>query len=140
MLARIDALRRIGGIDRRYRRCEDLEIQPRLFLEGKVGFVDLPVYCYRRHETNVSLVHPQISRVDKVLCYRKFLEEVPQLKPYQRLIRFRLRRHYLLLARHLAKSGGGAPDERELLRQAWGMAWQDPRLLWYLFRLKIKRD
>ena len=138
MMARTDVLRRLGGFDRRYYRCEDLDVQLLLFLEGKVGFVDTPVYCYRRHEANISRIHPQIARVDKVLCYRKFMAEVPKLAPYRKLIRYRLRRQYLLLARHLRLTGGGAPHERELVQGAWGMAWQDPRLLWHLVCLQLK--
>jgi alpha-1,3-rhamnosyltransferase len=140
MLARTAVLRRLGGIDRRYRRCEDLELQPRLFLEGKVGFVDLPVYCYRRHETNISAVNPQVARIDKVLCFRKFLEELPPMAPYRGLIRQRLRRHYLLLGRYLAQKGGGEGWEREIFRGGWEFWWQDPRLLWYLLRLGGSRQ
>jgi alpha-1,3-rhamnosyltransferase len=138
LLVRTEVLRRVGGFDRRYYRCEDLDIQLLLFLEGKVGFVDTPAYCYRRHETNISLTHPQIARVDKTLCYRKFMAEIPKLAPYRKLIRYRLRRQYLLLARHLRQAGGGAPHERELVQEAWGMAWQDPRLLWHLLWLQLQ--
>lgn len=137
LMVRTAIFRRIGGFDPRYTRCEDLDVQLLLFLEGKVSFADVPVYCYRRHETNVSGTNPGISRVDKVLCYRKYLEEVPSLAPYRKLIRYRLRRQYLLLARHLRMVGGGTASERDLIRGAWTMAWQDPRLLWNLLCLRL---
>ena len=135
MMVRRSVLQKIGGFDPRYRKVEDLEVQIRLFREGKVGFVDQVVYCYRWHESNTSRVDRQCARVDRVLCYKKLLEEVPEFAPYRRLLRYRLRRQYLLLARHLLERGGGSPDERQVVFQGWGLAWQDPRLLWNLLRL-----
>lgn len=137
MLVRCNTLQKIGGFDRRYRKVEDLEVQIRLFCEGKVGFFDQPVYCYRLHETNTSRVDRQCTRVDRVLCYKKLLEEVPEFAPYHRLLRYRLRRQYLLLARHLLDQGGGTPEERQVVFQGWGLAWQDPRLLVDLLRLRF---
>lgn len=137
MMVRTEVFRSIGGFDLRYRRCEDLDVQLLLFLQGKVGFVDSPVYCYREHAANTSRVNRQIARVDKVLCYLKYLDEVPLLNPYRSLIRYRLRRQYLLLARHLRQTGGGSAFERNLLANAWGMAWRDPRLLWNLLCLNL---
>lgn len=135
MLVRRKVLEKIGGFDPRYRKVEDLEVQIRLFREGKVGFVDKPVYCYRWHESNTSRVDRQCARVDRVLCFKKLLEEVPEFALYRRLLRYRLRRQYLLLARHLLDKGGGTADERQVVFQGWGLAWQDPRLLWNLLRL-----
>lgn len=140
MMARTETFRKIGGFDRRYLRCEDLDVQLLLFLAGKVGFVDEPVYCYRRHETNISGVQPQIARVDKVLCYEKYLKEIPELASYRRLIRYRLRRQYLLLARHLRDRGSCDLKERRIVAGGWKLAWQDPRLLWHLARLFWGRD
>lgn len=140
MMARTETFKQIGGFDRRYRRCEDLDVQLLLFLEGKIGFVDTPVYCYRRHEANISGVHPQIARLDKVLCYKKYLEEIPRLIPYRDLIRYRLRRQYLLLARYLLDRGGCDPQERLIVAGGWKFAWRDPRLLWYLGRLSRQRN
>ncbi len=139
MLVRRDVLRKIGGFDPRYRRVEDLEVQIRLFREGKVGFVDQPLYCYRWHESNTSRVDRQCARVDRVLCYKKLLEEVPEFAPYRKLLRYRLRRQYLLLARYLLEKGGGTTNERQVVFQGWGLAWQDPRLLVDLVRLKFFR-
>ena len=138
LMARTMVLRRIGGFDPRYRRCEDLDIQLLLFLQGQVGFVDEAVYCYRVHGANVSLANPDIARVDKVLCFNKYLYEVPELVPYRRLIRRMLRRHYLRLARCVRRSGGSAM-ERKLLSGAWPLAWQDPRLFGLLILLGIER-
>jgi len=132
MMARRAELVKLGGFDPRYRRCEDLEIQLRLFLAGPVRFVDHPVYCYRTHETNTSRINPHVARGDKVLCYRKYLEEIPELAPYRKLIRYRLRRQYLLLGRYLKKTGQGTPFENELFKGGWEFAWRDVRLLWHL--------
>ncbi|BCR05189.1 hypothetical protein DESUT3_22580 [Desulfuromonas versatilis] len=137
MMAKRDVFLRFGGFDSRYRYCEDLDVQLLLFLEGKVGFVDTPVYCYRLHGANISLTNPQLARADKVLCFRKYLEEVPRLAPYRKLIRHRLRRHYLALGRYLHNSGGGSERERELFQGGWEFAWQDVRLLWYLLWWKL---
>jgi len=137
MLVRRRILNKIGGFDPRYRKVEDLEVQIRLFREGKVGFVDQPVYCYRWHESNTSRVDRQCARVDRVLCYKKLLEEVPEFASYRKLLRYRLRRQYLLLARYLLDKGGGTLEEREVVFHGWGMAWQDPRLLVDLVRLKF---
>ena len=132
MMVRRQVLIKLGGFDPRYRRCEDLEIQLRLFLTGPVQFVDYPVYCYREHETNTSRVNPHVARGDKVLCYRKYLEEVPALAPYRKLIRHRLRRQYLLLGRYLRKTGQGTTFEKELFKGGWRFALQDVRLFWHL--------
>lgn len=137
MMARKSALLAIGGFDLRYRKVEDLEVQIRLFKEGRVGFVDVPVYCYRWHETNTSRLNRQCARIDRVLCYKKLLEEVPAFAPYRKLLRYRLRRQYLLLARFLLESGGGSPADRDVVFQGWSLAWQDPRLLLNLLHLKF---
>ncbi len=132
MMVRRDTFIKVGGFDQRYRFCEDLDIQLMTFLEGKVGYVDVPVYCYRRHEENQSLTFRQVARSDRVRCYRKYLLDVPQLAPYRKLTRYHLRRQYLLLARYLRQIGGGEPHDRELLEGAWEFAWKDIRLLWHL--------
>ena len=137
MLVRRNVLNKIGGFDTRYHKVEDLEVQIRLFREGKVGFVDHPVYCYRWHETNTSRINRQCARVDRVLCYKKLLEEVPEFASYRKLLRYRLRRQYLLLARFLLNKGGGTLEERKVVFQGWGVAWQDPRLFVDLVRLKF---
>lgn len=140
LMVRTEVFRRIGGFDPRYLRCEDLDVQLLLFLEGKVGFVDEAVYCYRRHDTNVSVANPDIARVDKVLCFRKYLNEIIKLRPYRPLIRRMLRRHYLRLARHMRRNGGGSELERKLLAESWPFAWRDPRLLCLLVFLGVKRQ
>jgi GT2 family glycosyltransferase len=132
MMARRSVLMSLGGFDPRYRRCEDLEIQLRLFLAGPVEFVEHSVYCYREHQSNTSRVNPYVARGDKVLCYRKYLEEIPELAPYRKQVRYRLRRQYLLLGRYLRKTGQGTPFEKELFKGGWEFAWQDVRLLWHL--------
>lgn len=139
LMARREAFRAIGGFDPRYIFCEDLDVQLLLFLQGPVGFVDVPVYCYRRHETNISLTNRQIARADKVLCFRKYLEEIPALEPYRKLIRKRLRRHYLALGRYLRSTDGATLREKEVFDGGWEFAWRDIRLLWHLLCWEIGR-
>ena len=136
MLGRVDAAKRVGGFDPRYRRVEDLELQLRLCLAGPVGFVDAVVYRYRRHETNISR-HPTIAQGDKVRLYEKLLYEVPELVPYRRQIKRRLCRAYLKLARSAAVGAVDAED-RNLARTAWPWVIREPRLLGHL--LKISRE
>lgn len=131
-MIRLDALRRIGGFDERYLRCEDLDLQLRLFLDGRVDFLNTSVYCYRKHQSNASRLNRQMARADKVLCYRKYLEEIAELKPYRKMIRRRLCRQYLRLGRYLKHSGGGTERERLIFQGGWEFAWRDVRLLWHL--------
>lgn len=124
-----------GGFDERsFHYYEDLEAPVRLCLAGKVGFLDAQVIYRREHESNTSKITLH-RRVEKILCYKKFLH-YPPLYPYRKLVKRRLRREYLKLARYLSCLKGDC-DSREIkiLEQAWPYSWQDPRLLWYLIKL-----
>ena len=129
---RTDILRKIGGFDPRYRCYEDLEMPVLLCLAGKVCFLDKPVLCRREHGANVSSTTAAI-RTDKILCYEKLLRH-PELGSYRTLIRYRLRRSYLALGRHLSGNGGGNPYERRILQNGWPYVWQDLRLLWHFLK------
>lgn len=128
------ALREMGGFDSEiFRYYEDLETPVRLCQKGRVGFLDDPVFFRRDHGANTSRVTHHI-RAEKVRCYEKFVND-PSLYPYRKLIRYRLRRHYLSLGRYL-RQGEGTEREKVLFRQAWPFVWRDPRLLWYLLRIR----
>jgi alpha-1,3-rhamnosyltransferase len=133
---RTEVLRTIGGFDPRYRCYEDLEMPVLLWLAGRVGFLDQPVLCRREHGANVSATTAAI-RTDKILCYEKLLQH-PGLASYRPLIRYRLRRSYLALGRHLSGNGGGHHYERAILRNGWDYAWQDMRLLWHMLKWSRK--
>ncbi|MEW6520288.1 MAG: glycosyltransferase [Thermodesulfobacteriota bacterium] len=138
MMARTEIFRNIGGFDRRYQYCEDLDPQLLLYLAGPIRFVDVPVYCLRQHQTNSSRTNPHVARADKVLLYRKYLEEVPQLAPYRKLIRQQLARQYLLLGRYLSKASNPSDLERKIFAGALKYCWRDIRLLWHLLFLRLR--
>ncbi len=133
-LVRRDSLLGIGGFDENtFRYYEDLDTSILLALQGRLGLVDSPVICRREHETNVSSSTSHV-RVEKVLCYRKLLAE-PKLRYCRSILKFKLRRSLLSLGRSLDDTGGGSPEERQVLRSiGWSFSWQDPRLLWYLLK------
>lgn len=137
LMARTAALRKIGGFDERYKNCEDLDPPLLLYLTGPVQFIDIPVYSYREHLTNISRVNPNIARADKVLMYRKLLYEIEKLAPYRKNIQYQLRRQYLLLGRYLSKSGAPSSRDKEIFEGAWEYSWQDIRLLWHLIRSRL---
>jgi len=127
-------LKRIGGFDSEsFRYYEDLEIPVRLCQKGRIGFLDEPVFFRRDHAENTSKVTCHI-RAEKVRCYEKFKDD-PSLFGYRKLIRHRLRRHYLALGRYL-RTGHGTEQEKVLFQNAWPFVWRDPRLLWYLLKVK----
>jgi glycosyltransferase involved in cell wall biosynthesis len=137
LMARTAIFRDVGGFDERYHYCEDLDPQLFLCLAGPIRFIDVPVYCLRRHSTNSSRINPHVARADKVLLYRKYLEEVPKLVPYRKLIEYQLRRQYLLLGRYLTKSAAPSALEKEIFAGAIKYCWQDIRLLWHLLWLRF---
>jgi len=138
LMARTAIFRQVGGFDERYQYCEDLDPQLLLYLAGPIRFIDLPVYCLRRHTTNSSRTNPHVARADKVLLYRKYLAEVPKLAPYRKLIEYQLRRQYLLLGRYLTQSAAPSVLEKEIFAGAIKYCWQDIRLLWHLLRLRFQ--
>lgn len=137
LMARTAALKKIGGFDERYKNCEDLDPPLLLYLTGPVQFIDVPVYSYREHLTNISKVNPNIARADKVLMYRKLLYEIEKLAPYRKNIQYQLRRQYLLLGRYLSKSRAPSSRDKEIFEGAWEYSWQDIRLLWHLIRSRL---
>lgn len=134
LMTRTEIFKEIGGFDERYRYCEDLDPQLRLYLAGPIKFIDVPVYVLRQHLTNTTRLNPNVARVDKILLYRKYLEEIKQLVPYKRLVHHQLRRQYLLLGRYLNKTRRSDAVEKEILKGAWQYSWQDIRLFWNLVR------
>jgi glycosyltransferase involved in cell wall biosynthesis len=140
LMTRTATFRKIGGYDERYQRCEDLDPQLLLYLEGPIKFIDVPVSCYRQHLTNTSKVNPNMARVDKVLMYRKYLDEVDKLVPYRRSIQHQLKRQYLLLGRYLGKNKTSSTLEKEIFRGAWKYAWRDVRLFWHLIRFFLTKQ
>lgn len=134
LMARTEIFKDVGGFDERYRSCEDLDPQLRLYLAGPVKFIDTPVYVIRQHLTNTTRLNPNVARFDKILLYHKYLEEIKQLAPYKRLIHHQLRRQYLLLGRYLDKTHRPDAAEKEIFKGAWQYSWQDIRLLWYLVK------
>jgi len=138
LMVRTTIFRAIGGFDERYRYCEDLDPQLRLYLAGPIKFIDAPVYVIRQHMTNTTRLNPHVARVDKILLYRKYLEEIKQLIPYKRLVHHQLRRQYLLLGRYLSKADRPDTVEKDIFKGAWQYSWQDIRLLWYLVRAHLR--
>jgi len=139
LMTRTALLRDIGGYDERYKKLEDLDVQLRLCLEGPIAFIDVPLYCFRMHNTNTSIVNPYIARADKVRMYDKYLMEIQQLVPYRKMIRYQLRRQYLLLGRYINKTKAPDPVEREIFQGGWKYAYQDIRLLWHLVLCKFRQ-
>ncbi len=138
MMAKTEKFRNIGGFDERYQYCEDLDPQLLLYLAGQIKFIDVPVYYLRQHLTNSSRTNPHVARADKVLLYRKYLEEIPQLNPYRKLIRYQLRRQYLLLGRYLRKARNPSDMEKKLFAGALKYSWLDMRLLWHVVILRLR--
>lgn len=126
-------LREAGGFDQNnFRYYEDLDTPVRLIMSGRLGYLDEVVICRRLHGSNVSSSTAHI-RTEKVFFYSKLLSD-PAFELYYPMLRNRLRRSYLALGRHLDKNRGGTQMEREVFRRGWPLAWQDPRLFWYLLR------
>lgn len=134
MLVRTEIIRRIGGFDTRFQICEDLDIQTRLFLAGQVDLIDAKVSAYRCHEKNVSVTQNHQIYADWILCYLKYLNEMPELSPYRRLIRRRLTRKYRALGKYLNQVKRGSDLEERMFRSGWLYAWRDIHLLWRLIR------
>lgn len=139
MMARTEIVREIGAFDTRFQICEDLDIQLRLFLAGRVDLIDHKVNAYRHHGANISATLNKRFCVDWVLCYRKYLYEMPQLNAYRGLIRTRLTRKYRALGKYLNRAKQGSDFEVTLFCSGWSFAWRDPRLLWQLVRWQVQR-
>jgi GT2 family glycosyltransferase len=136
-LFRTDILREIGGFDEEnFRFYEDLDTPIRLALAGRFGFIDASVICRRQHETNISTSTSHI-RVEKVFWYAKLLR-MSEMVPYRALVRKQLRRSVLKLMQVLGQQKKEL-GERELtaLRMGWQYAFHDPRILFYLLKLRI---
>ena len=137
-LFRRDVFIKMGGFDERFRYYEDLDTPLRLYLEGKVVFIDRPVLYRREHAANVSGQRtPRL--LERILCYDKFLED-PRLAPYRKIIRHRLMRTYLALARIIDKNKLCGGPERDVLQKGWQFAWMDPRLFYLLLRYGRRRQ
>ncbi len=136
-LFRTEILRKIGGFDEEdFRFYEDLDTPIRLALAGRFGFIDAPVICRRQHETNISTSTSHI-RVEKVFWYAKLLR-MSGMVPYKAIVQKQLRRSVLKLMQVLSRQKKEL-NERELtaLRMGWQYAWHDPRILFYLLKLRV---
>ena len=139
LMVRTSVFREIGAFDPRFHFCEDLDVQVRLFLSGKVDYIDECVRCYRRHDTNISIAKRCHFTADQILCLQKYLYEMPELAPYRKIIRRRLTHKYRTLGKHLNSVSKGYPWEEDLFNRAWQFAWRDCRLLWRLMRWTVNR-
>ncbi|CAG0956539.1 alpha-1,3-rhamnosyltransferase [Geobacteraceae bacterium] len=138
-LIRRDALLQIGGFDdQTFRYYEDLDTPILLALQGPLGFVDTQVICRREHETNVSRSTNHV-RVEKVLCYQKFLSD-PRFAEHRGLLRMRLRRSLLALGRYLANTGKRSKREVAAMQLGWKFAWYDVGLLCHLLKIRFSRS
>ncbi len=136
-LFKTEIFMRMGGFDERFRYYEDLDTPLRLHLEGRIVFLDRPVLYRREHAANVSSQRsPRLQ--ERILCYWKFLED-PRLASYRKIIKHRLMRTYLALARLVNKNKACSASERDVLQKGWRFAWMDPRLLYLLLRYGIRR-
>ncbi|MFZ3073210.1 MAG: glycosyltransferase family A protein [Thermodesulfobacteriota bacterium] len=83
----------LGGFDEDFRFYEDIDMEYRLALRGRVGFINEPVMYLRRHSTNVSKVYTLKTREEKILVLKKLflLVETSSLK---KLIRTQLSKQY----------------------------------------------
>ncbi len=133
---RVETVRGLGGFSSSYKCYEDLEMPILLYLNGKTGYLDEPVIFRREHETNTSSTTSTI-RIDKIVCYRRLLEN-PALAEYRNLLRYNLRRAYLALGRHLSKNNGGSHEELRIFQDGWGHVFRDVRLLYHLVKWKMQ--
>ena len=138
LMARAKTLRRIGGFDERFKVCEDQDIQLRLFLAGKVGFLDEALCGYRKHGQNTRDRNRYYSHPDRVRCLSKYLE-MPELSRYKQLIRKRLARRYLALGRSLTKTRMWHSEDAELMNNCLQSAIREPRLIIYWIKWAATR-
>jgi alpha-1,3-rhamnosyltransferase len=136
-LIRRHALMAIGGFDdQTFRYYEDLDTPILLALKGRLGFIDTQVIFRRQHDTNVSSSTSHV-RVEKVLCYSKFLGE-SSFSPYRKLLLKRHRRSLLALGRHLSKAVNPSDREKTAFSAGWRYALRDVRLFGLLLKNHLR--
>lgn len=137
-LFRTEALRLAGGFDEEtFRFYEDLDTPIRLARLGRFGFIDAPLICRRHHDSNVSTTTQHI-RIEKVLCYRKLLDDLSFVS-YRPIIKRRLVREYIKLGRYLNKKRNCTQADKNVFRSGLRLAGFNPKFLWHFVRLNLSR-
>ncbi|MHB8708804.1 MAG: glycosyltransferase [Desulfuromonadales bacterium] len=128
----------VGGFDPDLKHYEDLDVPVRLALAGRLCLLDEPVMYRREHGHNVSAVSPHI-RTEKVVFYYKMLKH-PEMAPYRRQTEKKLRRSLLALGRSLVKRQHVSERDLNWFSLSHKYVWKDPRLAWFLFLVRTKRN
>lgn len=132
-LIRRNVLQAIGGFDdKTFRYYEDLDTPLLLAIGGRLDFIDAKVICRRHHATNVSHFTNYV-RAEKVFCYHKLLFD-DRFFTYRKIIKKRLRRSLLALARYINRIKHLSEFEKDAIRIGWRYSLSDIRLIFLMFK------
>lgn len=136
-MMRTAALRACGGFDAAtFRFYEDIDTPVRLASHGRFGYLDEQLFYRRIHDSNISSVTTHVRR-EKIFFYEKMLGD-PGMKVYRTLLRNRMRRGAIALARTLNKAESIDDTDYQVLVRASACFPFDLRLHWYNFRVRQK--
>lgn len=74
-LFRADVLRKLGGCREWFETSEDADLQFRLSMVARVGFLPAPAYLYRLHDASITHTQKSVRRRFFERCAREFLEQ-----------------------------------------------------------------
>jgi glycosyltransferase involved in cell wall biosynthesis len=99
-LIRKDAYLRVGGLDERFRICDDLDLLFKLFTVYPIAYLDEVVFYYRKHDGHISGNH-ELRLRENIDVIRKLLAENPRAAAMlgRRRVAARLAYRYYRLAK-----------------------------------------
>lgn len=120
VVARKDAVRRVGGFDPALRRGQDLDLWLRLAGAGTCNYIDRVLYHRRLHETNVTHDRLRIDRVQIDILTPWLDRNVPWRPGQKRAFRRRLAELNQSIGWRLSKQGK-TPAARKYLARSLGL-------------------
>jgi glycosyltransferase involved in cell wall biosynthesis len=121
---------RIGGHDESLRICMDLDLSFRLFMNFPIGYVDQPLFLYRKHEGNIGR-NEELRLTENILVIQKLVNDYPEAKRWlgSHKVAQRTAYRYYRLAKGRWKRGV-RDDARKAIRAATSLC---PYTLKYWF-------